>query len=42
MEPLPHDTFSAVLTSTDGRRWERLRHSHPDGVWSDSWEPYRG
>ncbi|MFF1650080.1 hypothetical protein [Streptomyces sp. NPDC058240] len=42
MEPLPHDTFSIVITGTDGQRWERLRHSCPDGAWSDRWEPYRG
>ncbi|WP_406012176.1 hypothetical protein OG520_03855 [Streptomyces sp. NBC_00984] len=46
MEPLPHDTFSTVITGTgtgtDGQRWERLRHSCPDGAWSDRWEPCRG
>ncbi|MET9662835.1 hypothetical protein [Streptomyces sp. NPDC006510] len=42
VEPLPHDTFSIVVTGTDGGRWERLRYSFPEGTWSDRWEPYRG
>ncbi|GGV74898.1 hypothetical protein GCM10015535_04430 [Streptomyces gelaticus] len=42
VEPLPHDTFSIVVTGTDGRRWERVRYSYPSGAWSDNWEPYRG
>ncbi|MFI5770419.1 hypothetical protein ACIA74_18045 [Streptomyces sp. NPDC051658] len=46
VEPLPHDTFSIVITGTgtdtDGQRWERLRRSCPDGAWSDRWEPCRG
>ncbi|MCX4736370.1 hypothetical protein [Streptomyces sp. NBC_01363] len=42
VEPLPHDTLYIVITGTDGQRWERLRHSCPNGAWSDHCEPYRG
>ncbi|WEV25628.1 hypothetical protein OYE22_10795 [Streptomyces sp. 71268] len=35
--PLPHDTFFISVTGTDGKLWERVRFSYPNGEWS-GWE----
>ncbi|MFE6780290.1 hypothetical protein [Streptomyces sp. NPDC057702] len=34
---LPHDTFYISITGTDGKLWERVRYSYPEGSWSQ-WE----
>ncbi|QKW52136.1 hypothetical protein [Streptomyces buecherae] len=35
---LPHDTFYISVTGTDGKLWERVRFSYPEGTWSTEWE----